>query len=118
MASFIKITTTANVNTGIGFFINPEKIVSVQSDGGDQAVYFVSVILPKSDATAPPEVTQLSIEIDQATTPSGEFPVTKAMNTAIETAISTPGVVVDFNFILKNIAVAGVEVTDVYVTNP
>ncbi len=118
MASFIKITTTANVNTGIGFFINPEKIVSVQSDSGDPMVTFVSVVLPKSDATAPPQVNQLSIEIDTATTPAGEFPVTNAMNTAIETAIATPGVVVDFNFILKNIAVAGVTVTDVTIANP
>jgi len=109
MASFIKITTTANIGTGIGFFINPEKIVSVQTDGGDASITLVSFILPLSSGL----VFQLEIDCDLGTTPSGEFPITRAMNAAIETAISNPGVVVDFNAILKNIAVDDLVVLDV-----
>ena len=113
MASFIKITTTANVGTGIGFFINPEKIVSVQSDGGDPAITLVSFILPLSSGL----VFQLEIDCDLGTTPSGEFPITRAMNAAIEIAISNPGVVVDFNAILKTIAVDDLVVQDVFIAN-
>lgn len=111
MASFIKITTTANIGTGIGFFINPEKIVSIQSDGGDPAITLVSFILPLSSNST--QVYQFEIDCDPGTTPSGEFPITRAMNAAIETAISNPGVVVDFNAILKNIAVDDLVVLDV-----
>jgi hypothetical protein len=113
MASFIKITTTANIGTGIGFFINPEKIVSVQSDGGDQSITLVSFILPLSSGL----VFQLEIDCNPGTTPAGEFPITRAMNAAIETAISNPGVVVDFNAILKTIAVDDLVVLDVFPAN-
>lgn len=116
MASFIKITTTANINTGIGFFINPEKIVSVLSDGGDPGITLVSFILPLSSQGGG-NVYQLEIDCDPGSTPSGEFPITRAMNAAIETAISNQGVVVDFNAILKNIAVDDLVVQDVFSAN-
>ncbi len=112
MASFIKVTTTANIGTGVGLFLNPEKIVSVQSDGGDPSITLVSFILPWSSNG--PQNWQVEIDCDPGSTPSGEFPITRAMNAAIEIAISNPGVVVDFNAILKTIAVDDLVVQDVF----
>lgn len=119
MASFIRIQNQSNIDnaTGVGFLVNPEKIVSVQSDGGDPGFTYVSLTLPKSNNTAPPDVYQLEIDANIPAASTG-FPVTEAMNIAIETAILTPGTVVDFNAVLKSIAVDGTFVIDVTVTNP
>ena len=118
MASFIKIKTTANINTGLGFFINPEKIVSVQSDGGDNTFTYVSLIPSGNQPTVNAQVYQLEIDCDPGSTPSDEFPITRAMNAAIEIAISNPGVIVDFNAILKGIEVDDIVVTGVNIVNP
>lgn len=117
MASFIKIQTQANIDSanGIGFLINPEKIVSVQSDGGDPGFNYISFVVARGGN--PNEVWQLEIDANIPAASTG-FPVTQAMNKAIEIAISTPGTVVDFNAVLKGIAVDGTSVLDINITNP
>jgi hypothetical protein len=119
MASFIRIQDQVNIDTatGIGFLINPEKIVSVQSDSGDPAFTRVSFTQSKSNLTDPPDVIQLEID---ATIPAAStgFPVTEAMNKAIETAILTPGTVVSLSAVLKSIAVDGTIINEAQVTNP
>tara|TARA_Y100000385_G_scaffold272581_1_gene313558 strand:+ start:365 stop:712 length:348 start_codon:yes stop_codon:yes gene_type:complete len=101
MASFIKIQTQEDIYNanGIGFLVNPEKIVSVQSDGGDPGLSYMSFLIPKNNGN----VFTLELEANIPAASTG-FPVTQAMNKAIETAILTPGTVVDFNAILKSIA--------------
>mgnify|MGYP003111521668 CR=1 FL=1 len=114
MASFIKIQTQTNIDAGngVGFLINPEKIVSVLSDGGDPTFTYVSFVLSSipsrlvSSGSTNVSVRALRIGAVVPAASTG-FPVTEAMNKAIETAISTPGIVVDFNAILKGIAVDG-----------
>ena len=119
MASFIRIQTQANIDNanGIGFLINPEKIVSVQSDSGDAAFTRVSFTQSKSNLTVPPDVIQLELDANIPTASTG-FPVTEAMNKAIEAAILTPGTVVDFNAVLKSIAVDGTFINNATITNP
>ncbi len=119
MASFIRIQTRENIDNanGIGFLVNPEKIVSVQSDSGDAAFTRVSFTQSKSNLTSPPDVIQLELDANIPVASTG-FPVTEAMNKAIEAAILTPGTVVDFNAVLKSIAVNGTFINDVSITNP
>ncbi len=119
MASFIRIQNQSNIDnaTGVGFLLNPEKIVSVQSDGGDPGFTYVSFTQSKSNLTSPPDVIQLELDVNIPAASTG-FPVTEAMNKAIETAILTPGTVVDFNAVLKRIAVDGTFVIDATISNP
>jgi len=113
MASFIKIQTQTDIDnaTGIGKLVNPEKIVTVQSVNGDPTTTLVSFVLssiPSSaTGTGSRTVSVLEIEANIPIASTG-FPVTEAMNKAIEIAILTNGAVVDFNAILKGIAVDGV----------
>ena len=106
MASFIKISTSANFGTGEGFFINPEKIVFFKSDGGDPALYFMRLDLPTQvQGVAGPvvnnEVYSIAIDIvDNRVGPTNDFPLLDAMNEAIETALNNDDVVVDVNLLL------------------
>ncbi len=117
MASFIRIQTRENIDNanGIGFLVNPEKIVSVQSDGGDPGFALISFVVARGGN--PNEVFQLELDANIAAGSTG-FPLNQAMNKAIETAILTPGTVVDFNAVLKSIAVDGTAVVDINITNP
>jgi len=106
MASFIKISTSANFGTGVGFFINPEKIVYFASDGGDPAIYFMRLNLPTQvQQVAGPinsnEVYGIGIDIiDNRVGPPNDFPLLEAMNEAIEIALNNDDVVVDVNLML------------------
>ena len=106
MASFIKISTSADVRTGKGFFINPEKIVYFASDGGDPAQYFLRLDLPTQvQQVAGPvnnnEVYGIPIEVvDNRVGPPNDFPLLEAMNEAIEIALNNDDVVVDVNLML------------------
>ncbi len=106
MASFIKISTSADIGTGVGFFINPEKIVFFKSDGADPALYFMRLNLPTQvQQVAGPvnnnEVYGMSIDIvDNRVGPPNDFPFLEAINEAIETALNNDDVVVDVNLLL------------------
>ena len=106
MASFIKISTSANFGTGVGFFINPEKVVFVQSDNGDPATYFIRLNLPSQvQGIANPvtnnEIYGMSIDIvDNRVGPPNDFPFLEAMNEALEIALNNDDVVVDVNLLL------------------
>lgn len=106
MASFIKISTSANYGSGVGFFINPEKVVYFASDGADPAQYFLRLDLPTQvQAVAGPvnsnEVYGMGIEVvDNRVGPPNDFPLLEAMNEAIEIALNNDDVVVDVNLML------------------
>jgi len=106
MASFIKISTSANFGTGVGFFINPEKIVFAQNDGGDPQTYFIRLDIPvQSQQVAGPvtgnEVYGIGIDVvDNRVGPPNDFPLLEAMNEAIEIALNNDKVVVDVNLML------------------
>ena len=124
MASFIKISTSADVGTGKGFFINPEKIVFFKSDGGDPALYFMRLDLPTQvQAVAGPvsnnEVYSIAIDItDNRVGPPNDFPLLEAMNEAIETALNNDDVVVDVNLLLIQQVGRDYLISGVSISNP
>jgi uncharacterized protein YycO len=106
MASFIKISTSANFGTGVGLFINPEKIVFADNDGGDPLTYYIRLNLPSQVqpiAAAPSdnEIYGIGVDIiDNRVGPPNDFPFLEAINEAIETALNNDDVVVDVNLLL------------------
>jgi len=124
MASFIKISTSADVGTGKGFFINPEKIVFFKSDGADPALYFMRLNLPTQvQAVAGPvsnnEVYSIAIDItDNRVGPPNDFPLLEAMNEAIEIALNNDDVVVDVNLMLIQKVGRDYLISGVSISNP
>tara|TARA_R100000773_G_C4198195_1_gene101573 strand:+ start:123 stop:497 length:375 start_codon:yes stop_codon:yes gene_type:complete len=124
MASFIKISTSADVGTGKGLFINPEKVVFVQSDSGDPATYFIRLNLPTqvSNVAGPVsnnEVYGIGIDIvDNRVGPPNDFPFLEAVNEAIETALNTDDVVVDVNLLLIQKVGRDYTIDGVSISNP
>ena len=124
MASFIKISTSADVGTGKGFLINPEKIVFFKSDGGDPAIYFMRLDLPTQvQGVAGPvnnnEVYSIAIDItDNRVGPPNDFPLLEAMNEAIETALNNDDVVVDVNLLLIQQVGRDYLISGVSISNP
>ena len=124
MASFIKISTSANFGTGVGFFINPEKVVFVQNDGGDPATYFIRLNLPTQvQGVAGPvnnnEVYGMSVDIvDNRVGPPNDFPFLEAMNEAIEISLNNDDVVVDLNLMLIQKVGRDYTIDGVSISNP
>ena len=121
MASFIKISKTADVGTGVGFFINPKNIVFTQNDNGDPILYIIRLTVSNevSTITGPysdNDVYSISIEIDPATVGTG-FPLLEAINQAVELALTNDGVVIDVNRIVARLADPGYSIIDISIGN-
>ena len=121
MASFIKISKTADVGTGVGFFINPKNIVFTQNDNGDPILYIIRLKVSNEVSTitgpyADNDVFSLTIEIDPATVGTG-FPLLEAINQAVELALTNDGVVIDVNRIVARLADPGYSIIDISIGN-
>lgn len=121
MASFIKISKTADVGTGVGFFINPKNIVFTQNDNGDPILYIIRLKVSNevSTITGPysdNDVYSIGIEIDPATVGTG-FPLLEAINQAVELALTNDGVVIDVNRIVARLADPGYSIIDISIGN-
>ena len=121
MASFIKISKTADVGTGKGFFINPENIVFTQNDSGDPQLYIIRLNLSNQvDSINGPygsnEVWSITIDVDPLTAGTG-FPLLEAINEAVELALTNDNVVIDVNRIVTRLADPGYTITDVSIGN-
>lgn len=121
MASFIKISKTADVGTGKGFFINPENIVFTQNDNGDQQLYIIRLNLSNqvdsiNGAYTGNEVYSITVDIDPATVGTG-FPLLQAINEAVELALTNDNVVIDVNRIAARLADPGYTITDISIGN-
>ena len=121
MASFIKISKTADVGTGVGFIINPKNIVFTQNDNGDPILYIIRLKVSNEVSTitgpyADNDVYSLTIEIDPATVGTG-FPLLEAINQAVELALTNDGVVIDVNRIVARLADPGYSIIDISIGN-
>ena len=108
----------------MSFFINPEKVVFVQNDGGDPATYFIRLNLPTQvQQVAGPvnsnEVYGMSIDIvDNRVGPPNDFPFLEAMNEAIEISLNNDDVVVDLNLMLIQKVGRDYTIDGVSISNP
>jgi hypothetical protein len=121
MASFIKISKTADVGTGVGFFINPKNIVFTQNDNGDQIQYIIRLKVSNEVSTitgpyADNDVYSIGIEIDPATVGTG-YPLLEAINQAVELALTNDNVVIDVNRIVTRLADPGYSIIDINIGN-
>jgi len=124
MASFIKISTSANFGTGVGYFINPEKVVFVQTDSGDPVTYFIRLNLPSqvqpiAGAPADNAIYGMTVDIvDNRVGPPNDYPFLEAINEAIEIALNNDDVVVDVNLMLIQKVGRDYTIDGVAISNP
>ncbi len=124
MASFIKISTSANFGTGVGLFINPEKIVIADNDGGDPQTYYIRLNLPSQVqpiAAAPADnaIYGITVDIvDNRVGPPNDFPFLEAISEAIEIALNNDDVVVDVNLMLIQKVGRDYTIDGVAISNP